>query len=41
MQIKHQASLVEKEAQIQGIIDLHKDDPKIDQFITEALSLNS
>ena len=41
MQIKHQTNLVEKEAQIQGITDLHKDDPKIDQFITKALCLNS
>ena len=41
MKIKHQAILVEKEAQIQGITDLHKDDPKIDQFITKALSLSS
>ena len=40
MQIKHQANLAEKEVQIQGITDLHKDDPKIDQFITEALGLN-
>jgi hypothetical protein len=41
MQIEHQSSLAEKEAQVQAITDLHKDDPKIDQFITEALSLNS
>jgi len=38
MQIKHQTSLAEKEAQIQGIIDLHK---QIDQFKTKALRLNS
>jgi len=41
MQIKHQVSLEEKKAQIQGITDLHKYDPKIDQFIIEALGLNS
>jgi len=41
MQIKHQTNLAKKEAQTQGIIDLHKDDPKIDQFIIKALSLNS
>jgi len=40
MQIKHQTSLAEKEEKIQGITYLHKDDPKIDQFITEALNLN-
>jgi len=40
MQI-HRTNLTEKEAQIQTITDLHKDDPKIDQFITEALGLNS
>lgn len=41
MKIKHQANLAEKEAYIQGIIDMHKDDPKIDQFITRVLGLNS
>jgi len=41
MQIKNRISLAEKEAQLQAITDLHKDDPKIDQFITESLALNS
>lgn len=41
MQIEHRTSLAEKEAQVQAINDLHKYDLKIDQFITEALRLNS
>lgn len=41
MQIKHQASLAEKEAQIQELIDKYKDNQNIYQFIIEALSLNS
>lgn len=41
MQIEHRTILAEKEALIQEITDLHKDDPKIDQFVTEALGLNS
>lgn len=41
MKIEHQSSLAGKEAQIQSIINLHKDDPNIDQFVTKALSLSS
>ena len=41
MQIKHQASLAEKEVQIQPLTDKYKDSPNIDQFIIEALRLNS
>lgn len=41
MQLPRQSSLASKEEQLQGIIELHKDDPKIGQFVTEALSLNS
>lgn len=41
MQIKHQAILAKKEAQIKAITVKYKDNPNIDQFIIEALSLNS
>lgn len=41
MKIEHKSSLVGKEAQIQSITDLHKDDPKIDNFVTRTLGLNS
>jgi len=41
MQIKYQASLAKKEAQIQALEDKYKESPKIDQFIIEVLSLNS
>jgi len=41
MQLAHQSSLASKEEQIQGMIELHKDDPKIMEFIIEALALNS
>jgi len=41
MQIKHQASLAEKEAQIQALTNKYKDNQNIDQFIIEALILNS
>jgi len=41
IQIEHQSSLAGMEAQIQSIIDLHKDDPNIDHFVTEAPGLNS
>lgn len=40
MQIEHLISLAEKEARVQVIIDLHKDDPKLYQFITKSLTLN-
>lgn len=33
--------VAEKVAQVQAITDLHKDDAKIDQFITKPLRLNS
>ena len=41
MQLAHQSNLVSKEEQLQGMIELHKDDPKIGEFITEELALNS
>lgn len=40
MQLAHQSSLANKEAQLQNITELHKDDPKTEQFVTEALGLN-
>jgi len=41
MQIQHQASLAERDARIQAMKDKYKDNPQIDEFIEEALSLNS
>jgi len=41
MQLAHQSSLASKGAQLQNITELHKEDPKIEQFVTEALGLNS
>lgn len=41
MRIQHQAILVERDSRIQAMIDNFKDNPKIDEFINEALSLNS
>ena len=41
MQIQHQASLVERDVQIQAMVDKYKDNLKINEFIKEALSLNS
>jgi len=41
MQLAHQNSLASKEEQLQGIIELHKDNPKIGEFITDALTFNS
>jgi len=41
MQLAHQRSLAGKLAQLQNITELHKDDPKIEQFVTETLGLNS
>ena len=41
MQLYHQRSLANKEEQLLTMIELHKDDPKIGEFITKALALNS
>lgn len=41
MQIAHQSSLAGNEAQLQSIAELHKDEPKIEEFVTEVLGLNS
>ena len=40
MQLGYQNSLTGKEQQLQATIELHNDDPKIEKFVTEALSLN-
>lgn len=41
MQIKNKTNSVENEVKIQGMTDLHEDDPKIYQFLTKPLGLNS
>ena len=41
MQLDHQISLANKEKRLQTMIEMHKDDPKIGEFITEALALIS
>lgn len=41
MQIQHQVSLAETDAQIQAMIDKYTDISQIDEFIKEDLSLNS
>ena len=33
MQLDHQGSLANKEEQLRGMIEQHKDDPKIGEFI--------
>ena len=40
MQIGYQNSLAEKEKQLQVMQEMHKDDPKLTEFITESISLN-
>lgn len=40
MQLGYQNSLVEKENQLQVIQEMHKDDPKLTEFVIEANSLN-
>ena len=40
MQIEYQNSLAEKEKQLQVMQEMHKDDPKLTEFITESISLN-
>ena len=41
MRLQHQASLAEKDSQIQAMMYKFKDNPQIDEFIKEAVSLNS
>ncbi len=40
MRLDYQNNLANKEQQLHATIELHKDDPKIEEFITEALALN-
>jgi len=40
MQIGYQKSLAEREKQLQHMQEMHKDDPKLTEFITESISLN-
>ena len=40
MQISYQKSLDEKGKQLQDLREMHKDDPKLKEFITESISLN-
>ena len=40
MQIGYHNSLTEKEKQLQVMQEMHKDDPKLTEFITESISLN-
>ena len=40
MQLGYQSSLAEKEHQLQAMLEMHKDDPKVTTFVSEALSLN-
>lgn len=39
MKIKHQANLAENEAQIQGIIDIDKNDPKLVNLLLKRSAL--
>ena len=41
MQIGYQKSLAKKEKQIQIMQEMHKDDPKLTEFISESISLNN
>ena len=38
MQVGYHKSLAEKEKQIQVMQEIHKDDPKLTEFITESIS---
>ena len=40
MQIGYQESLDEKGKQLQDLQEMHKDNPKLIEFITESISLN-
>jgi len=41
MQIRHESSLAERDARIQSMTDKYKYNPQSDEFIKEALSVNS
>lgn len=40
MQLGYQNSLIEKENQLQTMQEMHKYDPKLTEFVTEAIALN-
>jgi len=40
MQLGYQSSLAEKEQHLHATLEMHKDDPKFIEFLTEALALN-
>ena len=40
MQIGYQRSLDEKGKQLQDVQEMHRDDPKLTEFISESISLN-
>ena len=40
MQRGYQNSLAEREKQLQVMQEMHKDDPKLTEFVTESISLN-
>lgn len=40
MQIGYHSSLFEREKKLQDMQEVHKDDPKLTEFITESISLN-
>ncbi len=40
MQVSHQRSIEEKEKQLQTVQEMHKDEPKLIEFISESIGLN-
>ena len=40
MKLGYQNNLAEKENQLQAMLEMHKDDPKITEFVSKALALN-
>ena len=40
MQVSYQRSLEEKEKQLQTVQEMHKDEPKLAEFISESIGLN-
>lgn len=40
MQLGYQNNLAEKEHQLHAMLEMHKDDPKVIEFVSEALALN-
>lgn len=40
MQLGYQNNLAEKQNQLQTMLEMHRDDPKITEFVSEGLALN-